>query len=165
MQANLRSVLSQVSRGGRDVGSRRNFASYLGNSGKYLLFPSLCPRTCISDCSSNCPEMKGGSRRRVTRQIKEKIHLFRKSMTYGYCAVMSWGERLSCFAFYWDFNLITKIVIAFFVLFFFHSNYPDVWTPSNGRDRFGWKIWFGNAFFFFWKLWEIKIWNWSIRKG
>ncbi|XP_018454490.1 uncharacterized protein LOC108825659 isoform X2 [Raphanus sativus] len=68
MQANLRSVLSQVSRGGRDVGSRRNFASYLGNS-----------------------EMKGGSRRRVTRQIKEKIHLFRKSMTYGYCAVMSWA--------------------------------------------------------------------------
>ncbi|CAF2208548.1 unnamed protein product [Brassica napus] len=68
MQANLRSVLAQVSRGGRDVGSRRDFISYLGNN-----------------------KTKGGRTRPVTRLIKEKLRLFGRSWTYGYCAVMSWA--------------------------------------------------------------------------
>ncbi|CAN6936659.1 unnamed protein product [Brassica oleracea var. botrytis] len=71
MQANLRSVLAQISRGGRDVGSHRSFRSYLGNS-----------------------ETKGGRRRFVTgggSQINEKLYWFGRYMTYGYCAVTSWA--------------------------------------------------------------------------
>ena len=50
---------------------------------------------CICDSSSNCPETKGGRRRFVTgggSQINEKLYWFGRYMTYGYCAVTSWGE-------------------------------------------------------------------------
>ncbi|CAF2065858.1 BnaC06g40300D [Brassica napus] len=71
MPPNLRSVLVQASRVGRDVGSRRNFGSYLGND-----------------------ETKGGRGRRVFgggSQTSDKINLFGKYLTYGYCAVTGWA--------------------------------------------------------------------------
>lgn len=59
-----------------------------------------------------------------------------------------------CFAFYWEIYPYYKNRDCF--VFLYISNYPDVWTPSKDRDRFGWKKWLGNAFLFLLKTLRDK---------